>query len=137
MKALVDDCVVFDAFPPGHIYDSKQDKFIPFMEGAQLTKRSTDIDLSKGEQQSAVVHHRNARSNFWVTDDSKLDSYPPPAIGKTVTPLEIRYSRPGFFGTLFWLHLAKKSSRNLCFLGFFFFFLSVLGFFGNICVCIK
>ena len=24
MKVLVEDCVTFDAFPPGHIYDSKQ-----------------------------------------------------------------------------------------------------------------
>jgi len=95
MKVLVEDCVTFDAFPPGHIYDSKQDKFIPFMEGPRLTKRRTDIDISSREKIAAIKgsdSERDQSSNFWVTNDTDSQSYPKPKFGVKVDPLEIRYA---------------------------------------------
>ena len=63
------------------------------MEGPRLTKRRTDIDLSKAVTQEDTL--KDQSSNFWVTDDTKMESYPSPHMGVSVQPSEIRYFQEG------------------------------------------
>ena len=60
------------------------------MEGPRLTKRRTDIDLR--EARSGNDNLTDQASNFWVTDDTQMETYPRPHVGVSVGPEEIRHA---------------------------------------------
>jgi len=69
MKTLCEDCVSYQVFPPGHVYCSKTQTFEPFLESA-----------AEGE----------VKSNWWVTDDKKIETYPKAHFDKKVEVSEVR-----------------------------------------------
>lgn len=62
MKALVEDCVIYDNFPPGHVYSSRTQRFEPYL--------STDAGEKPGDEML---------SKFFIADDKNLAAYPAPS----------------------------------------------------------
>ncbi|CAD7971881.1 unnamed protein product [Amoebophrya sp. A120] len=66
MKVLVKECVQFHEFPPGMVYDSRTQKFEPYLVG-------------------------DSKTAWFLQDHKVLSAYPPPP-QKRITPAELRHA---------------------------------------------
>lgn len=93
MKCLVEDCDDFALFPPGRVYSTKTEEFVPFLDtsdAAALTAAKKAALTESAALSADSTALKPALSNWFVADDKDVAAYPKPDTATKTTPEEIR-----------------------------------------------